>query len=87
MSRLSALELSIRHRACSRPGCAICSDLPMGKVASYLNQIGFHVRDYGEDHKEAFAFVDVIEDDETCSRLLHPQSLSKSYEENPYSSV
>ncbi|MBA4147970.1 MAG: hypothetical protein H0X66_07615 [Verrucomicrobia bacterium] len=76
MSRLTALEISLRHGVCSSPGCAICAELPMENVAGYLNQIGFHVRDYSDDHKTAFGFVEVLEDEETCSRLLKNQNSS-----------
>ena len=71
MSRLTALEISMRHRPCARPGCAICCEEPMGTVAQYLNQIGFHVRNFSEDHKTSFAFVEVVEDENTCSQLLN----------------
>lgn len=74
MSRLTAIEISLRHRVCSQPDCAICSDKSMGAVAHYLNQIGFHVRDFSEDHKTSFAYVEVVEDEETCSCLLNLDS-------------
>lgn len=71
MTRLTALEISLRHRACAQPGCAICLEKPMGTIAQYLQHIGFQVMDFSEDHKTGFAFVEVVEDAHTCSRILN----------------
>ena len=71
MTRLTPLELQIRHRPCRYSDCPICEEGGViDEVARQLTSLGFHVTNVAAEMKQSFASIEVEESETDCARLL-----------------
>ena len=70
MTRLTPLELQIRHRPCRYSDCPICDERSIEEVAGQLTSLGFGVRNVADETKQSFASIEVEESETDCTTLL-----------------
>lgn len=72
MTRLTPMEITIRHGICDLPGCLICGGENFADILAGVKNVGLTVDGFSSGSECAFPFIAVKEDETTCSQKLNP---------------